>query len=229
MVESPTIWSELQPGKTLLGVSLLWRGFRHRFRRESSRNLQAPRGLRPKREIDNFSCSHHCTLPVRCLVRAAFGVSALDASRYSLAFSCVLPLEIVPLALPLTKMFLHILLDLLYVRLCPAPVFAAVHSDLLGGAHLPSTNPILQRHPMNPKFCGCFLCRICLPHLNYTIVVYVVKHKSHSRCTQQKLRIRRAKEYLSSLGGFEPEFYSSCRVVPDRPSDLKDRAVLGGL
>src|SRR2546429_8578792 len=66
----------------------LGRRFSHRLRWEKQPGDWAAVKLRPESEMDNFSCSHRCTLTVR-LWLGRVGASNTGASRYVTLFvSC---------------------------------------------------------------------------------------------------------------------------------------------
>src|ERR1700730_3306507 len=106
------------------------RGFGNRLRRDTRRKLQAPRGLRPQTEMDNFSYSHRCTSDVRLWLGAR---SVLLHQRVPLPLVALL---FAPFALAFPKVMLFVVPNLCNILRRPAPMLAAVHSDLLRGGNL---------------------------------------------------------------------------------------------
>ncbi len=172
--------------------------------------------------MDKFSCSHRCTSYVRLWSGAR---SVCQHRRVPLLLFSLSRF----LATSTPVMFLLVLFELFYVFLGPEPDFEAIQRLDWRSFNFAIYNPAVESTPADADHLCHFNCREFRHGYNEIGLFHLSSTKSQCMCRQRKLRMRRPREYLSSLGGFEPEFYSSCRVVPDRLSDLTDRAVLGGL
>jgi hypothetical protein len=62
------------------------RGLSDRIRNELTQKHRAPSELRPRREMDNFSCSHHCTSTVRLWLGARWCLLHRRVPLYYLVF-----------------------------------------------------------------------------------------------------------------------------------------------
>jgi hypothetical protein len=172
MVESPTIWSEMQPGKYLLGVALLWRRLSDQLRKESSRKHRVRSKLHPEWEIDNFSNSHRCTSYVRPWSGARSVCQHLRVPLLLFSLSRFLGTST-------PVMFLLVLFELFYVFLGPESDFEAIQRLDRRSFNFAIYNPAVESAPADADHLRHFNCREFRHRYNEIGLFHLSSTKSH--------------------------------------------------